>query len=197
MIIYSNRMLASEVPSQSFQSVARRQFGDASTIRIRQIQISRSRCRIGAGAVGNLERGRTIGPHQPAEERRAAPLKGSRRGQWAITVNGPWRICGLTCRLSTISPSLCATLAGLWSEKSRPSRDRATRRVCPLFQVHQLGRPQRLAGQRLSSRSAKSQASQKRRLKRASGAYIIGTRRNNRAATPLPHRYGHTSHGCR
>ena len=21
------------------------------------------------------------------------PLKGSRRGQWAITVNGPWRIC--------------------------------------------------------------------------------------------------------
>jgi toxin HigB-1 len=21
------------------------------------------------------------------------PLKGNRRGQWAITVNGPWRIC--------------------------------------------------------------------------------------------------------
>ena len=21
------------------------------------------------------------------------PLKGSRKGQWAITVNGPWRIC--------------------------------------------------------------------------------------------------------
>ena len=21
------------------------------------------------------------------------PLKGDRRGQWAITVNGPWRIC--------------------------------------------------------------------------------------------------------
>jgi proteic killer suppression protein len=21
------------------------------------------------------------------------PLKGSRRGQWAITINGPWRIC--------------------------------------------------------------------------------------------------------
>ncbi|MGB6535384.1 MAG: type II toxin-antitoxin system RelE/ParE family toxin [Xanthobacteraceae bacterium] len=21
------------------------------------------------------------------------PLKGGRRGQWAITVNGPWRIC--------------------------------------------------------------------------------------------------------
>jgi proteic killer suppression protein len=21
------------------------------------------------------------------------PLKGSRKGQWAVTVNGPWRIC--------------------------------------------------------------------------------------------------------
>jgi len=27
---------------------------------------------------------KSVGPH---------PLKGDRRGQWSITVNGPWRIC--------------------------------------------------------------------------------------------------------
>ena len=47
-------------------------------------------------------------------------------------------------------------LAGLWSAKSRQPRDRAARQVCSLFQVHPLGRSE--TGQRLSRRSAKSQA---------------------------------------
>ena len=37
-----------------------------------------------ATALGDLSPLRSVGLH---------PLKGSRRGQWAMTVNGPWRIC--------------------------------------------------------------------------------------------------------
>ena len=46
------------------------------------------------------------------------------------------RNSGLTCRLSTISPSPCAMLAGLWSAKSRPPRNRLPRQTCILLHHH-------------------------------------------------------------
>jgi proteic killer suppression protein len=37
-----------------------------------------------AGRLDHISPLKSVGLH---------PLKGSRKGQWAITVNGPWRIC--------------------------------------------------------------------------------------------------------
>jgi plasmid maintenance system killer protein len=37
-----------------------------------------------AGRLDHISPFKSVGLH---------PLKGNRRGQWAITVNGPWRIC--------------------------------------------------------------------------------------------------------
>jgi proteic killer suppression protein len=40
-----------------------------------------------------LDRVRSLGEISPLKSVGLHPLKGERKGEWAITVNGPWRIC--------------------------------------------------------------------------------------------------------
>lgn len=40
-----------------------------------------------------LDRVRSLNEISPLKSVGLHPLKGERKGQWAITVNGPWRIC--------------------------------------------------------------------------------------------------------
>jgi toxin HigB-1 len=40
-----------------------------------------------------LDRVRSLAEISPLKSVGLHPLKGGRKGQWAITVNGPWRIC--------------------------------------------------------------------------------------------------------
>lgn len=40
-----------------------------------------------------LDRVKSLAEISPLKSVGLHPLKGNRKGQWAITVNGPWRIC--------------------------------------------------------------------------------------------------------
>ena len=43
--------------------------------------------------LATLHAAERLGHISPLKSVGLHPLKGDRRGQWAITVNGPWRIC--------------------------------------------------------------------------------------------------------
>ena len=68
-------------------------FGDTPTIRVRQVPISRSHTDSALELLAILNAAERLDHISPLKSVGLHPLKGNRRGQWAITVNGPWRIC--------------------------------------------------------------------------------------------------------
>ena len=73
---------------QSWANSTTRRLFETGTTNLRGLDIERARRRLAdLNAISRLDQIsalKSAGLH---------PLKGGRRGQWAITVNGPWRIC--------------------------------------------------------------------------------------------------------
>lgn len=73
---------------QSWANSATRRLFETGLVNLRGLDVPRARRRLSdLNAISRLDQIsalKSVGLH---------PLKGARRGQWAITVNGPWRIC--------------------------------------------------------------------------------------------------------
>jgi proteic killer suppression protein len=69
------------------------QFGHAPTIRVRQVAISWARTESALELLAILNAAERLDHISPLKSVGLHPLKGDRRGQWAIAVNGPWRVC--------------------------------------------------------------------------------------------------------
>jgi proteic killer suppression protein len=73
-----------------------RSWGDTATRRLFETGKSRIRgldIRAALELLAVLNAAERLDQISPLKSVGLHPLKGNRRGQWAITVNGPWRIC--------------------------------------------------------------------------------------------------------
>lgn len=73
---------------RSWSNSASRRLFDTGTSTMRGLDVARALRRLAElnsiSRLDEISALKSVGLH---------PLKGSRRGQWAITINGPWRIC--------------------------------------------------------------------------------------------------------
>jgi len=73
---------------QSWRNAASRRLFETGSTNLRGLDIGRALRRLAElNSISRLDQIsvlKSVGLH---------PLKGDRKGQWAITVNGPWRIC--------------------------------------------------------------------------------------------------------
>jgi len=65
----------------------------APTIRVRQVSIRGLDTESALELLAILNVAERLDDISPPKSGGLHPLKGNRRGQWAITANGPWRIC--------------------------------------------------------------------------------------------------------
>jgi proteic killer suppression protein len=70
-----------------------RQQRDAAIHRERKIKIFRLGCRQGKNAVGNAAECRSLDDLAPLKSVGLHKLSGDRKTQWAMIINGPWRLC--------------------------------------------------------------------------------------------------------
>ena len=69
------------------------QFGDAATIQSGKSRFRGLDTESALELLAILNAAERLDHISPLRSVGLHPLKGNRRGQWAITVNGPWRIC--------------------------------------------------------------------------------------------------------
>lgn len=73
-----------------------RSWGDAVTRRLFESGACRLRgldVRLALNRLATLHATRKLTDISPLKSVGLHPLKGDRRGQWALTMNGPWRVC--------------------------------------------------------------------------------------------------------
>jgi proteic killer suppression protein len=74
---------------RSWANAATRRFGEeGKTARLRGLDVDAARDLLAA-----LDAATSLGDLSPLKSVGLHKLMGSRKGQWAMTVNGPWRVC--------------------------------------------------------------------------------------------------------